>query len=386
HKKVGQPKSDKPKSDKPKSDRPKSDRPKTDKPKTDHRKPITKEPKPKKAPSLPERAELGDTGSRAQVMQAVEEPKDSKAEPKVVVDDKDKDKDKPKKGKKKRGLLRRDKKPKETKKGAASGSKPPDKKEPRGGSPGGGWSRRRWVTTLVILVAVAGIGTLSYLNSQRYYFVCHSKKITAERGRLFPLGQTELDGDEWRAISIDPAFDCKDSEVGSEDALAEKFAQVLLERADDSLGQEDADVDEIDKQLSQALLLTRGGKSRRKRVERLRGDVAYRRALASVQEARASLETAAKTFDDAATKRPIHASDASGWSKFAAEIGKRLDRGPHDLCPDCAEAGLSVPPVAIPGPPDGPATPAQPGGQNPDAGVPASGPDAAPPSRGGVLL
>ena len=242
-----------------------------------------------------------------------------------------------------------------------------------------------WKTSLRVVAALAGVGVLSYLNDQRYYFVCHTTKITAEKGRLFPFGQTELEGDEWRPITIDPAFDCKDSEVGGEDALAEKFAQVLVYRADKSLKGDDADVDEIDKQLSQALLLTRGGKSRRKRVERLRGDVAYRRAKQSVVEARAILETASKTFDEAATKRPIHARDAGGWSNFASEIAKRLDKGPHELCPECAEATINVPPVAVPLPTD-PPPPPNTTGQTPDAGPAPASPDVAPPSRGGVLL
>jgi len=262
---------------------------------------------------------------------------------------------------------------------------PPGSRRTKGSGSGAGRRKLRWIIAAVILIASAALVTLSVANHSRYFYVCHPKSITAEQGRLFPWGRAPLAGTEWQAIAIDEAYRCQSQELGSQVALAELFAQSLIDRAAAQLAVEGTDVGQVVKALDQALLLTRGDRKRRERVDRLRGDVDHRQAATEVQAARRSLERAAQLFDDAAAKRPIYANDSGAWAEFAKQIADELGLGPHALRPSSGreiDSGPTVeePPRVAEPPLDPPPTSLGPI----DAGPPPV--DANPPARGGVLL
>ncbi len=254
---------------------------------------------------------------------------------------------------------------------------------------------------LAVLIAVVIV--LGYLNSRHYYFVCGAEYITGERGRKFPpWGQHRLSGKEWNPIKIPPDAECVPSEYDDIDALENVFTNALVEQAEALLTSGEPDNVEIaDKQLLQALLLTRTPERRdlRKKIERLRGDVEYWRAAAQIETIVARLTSVSDQFDQAAARRPRLNSNASAWARFARKISDELRRGPPALRKDVPLAPDSRPPFV---PPDSePTQPSEPV----DAGVPAELPpdaqpgvalppsaDAAPPPpdaglpRGGVLL
>ena len=103
------------------------------------------------------------------------------------------------------------------------------------------------------------------------------------------------------------------------------------------------------------------------------------KATAKLKEAQASLVDAAKQFDQAASKRPRHVSDASAWSAFVKRLSDEVKGGPAGvtttlpLLPGEQPGRPTAPPgVALPvepAPPLSGETPPPP----PDAGVPGGG-------------
>ena len=162
-----------------------------------------------------------------------------------------------------------------------------------------------------------------------------------------------------------------------------------------------------EQQLEQALLLTRDPTRSEERAEvlRLQGDVSYWRAAAEMERALEILRSSARLFEEAASKRPKHSTDASPWAEHALFISSEIDKGPRSLRKDDspkekphfqglsqeAKPGVTPTVTPLPEPGEEPEAAAAP---VPDAGVPSSGqvptepapvPDAALP-QGGVLL
>ena len=257
-----------------------------------------------------------------------------------------------------------------------------------------GRPRRRWPLVLLgIFVVGATVTTfvlLGQANSQRYLMTCAAKQIGAERGRSFPPWGTEaLDGAAWRPIEIPPNAECTPHETDDPAKLETWYLEALVEQATTKLtGDTTGDVDVAEKQLEQALLLTRSPERRdqRKEIERLLGDVTYWRAAAKVKAAVTALDEAARRFDDAAARRPRHASDAAAWADFARATAGALGTGPGGGgAPQTPPSGVPLPtrPLAPPGvalPVEEPSVPA-------DAGVeaPLDAPASTLPT-GGVLL
>jgi hypothetical protein len=255
--------------------------------------------------------------------------------------------------------------------------------------------RRLWAWLIVFLVLGGGISSMVFLgrsNAARYYFSCEPDRIVAERGRSFPpWGKSSLDGAAWKAIKIPPSAECVSTETKSPAELEGAFVDALIDQATARLAAHTtADVDEAERQLNQALLLSRAPETqdRRKRLERLLGDVVYWRAAALVEAGIVGLDSAAKTFDDAWARQPQHVTDASRWAEHVRAIIEELRRGPAAM--RTSATGTSPPFGPPPGDdvraPDKDAAP--PGVLLPlevDAGPPPPPVDAALPT-GGVLL
>jgi hypothetical protein len=252
-----------------------------------------------------------------------------------------------------------------------------------GSDGGGGWPRSRWILLACAAALLVTAGILGYFNSKKYYFTCDDSFIAAERGRFFPWGRAELSGKKWEHIPIGPEVRCGDSTVASEDELTDLFARAIIDRATDMLGRDDKNVDleEAARRLDQALLLTRAPDSeRRKKVDNLRGDLAYRRAQRRYTSGVTALREAAALYEKAATHVPVHTRDGATWSEFTTTMAGELDKGPHELCEE-------TPVPAIPDtPPPEPEQPAHPPVSSEiDAGPPPPQPPPDP-NKGGVLL
>ncbi len=260
--------------------------------------------------------------------------------------------------------------------------------------------KRKWPIAValsgVLGATIATFVLLGSANEQHYYLRCSAKHITAERGRSFPpWGSERLSGAAWKPIAIPPSAECTPRETDDPVALEAWYLEALVEQATTKLaGSAPGDIDAAQAELEQAMLLTRSPERRdqRKELERLLGDVTYWRAAAKVKAAAASLEEAATRFDDAASKRPRHASDASAWATLARDTAAALGAGPGGAgAPRVPPSGVPLPPLAREPAPPGVALPVEvPFVGTPDAGVPEVQPDAAHgrstlPS-GGVLL
>ncbi len=258
-----------------------------------------------------------------------------------------------------------------------------------------GEPKKRGRTGLVIAGAlvvgglIATFVLLGQSNAERYLFTCGEKRIVAQRGRSFPpWGASSLGGAEWKAIPIAPGVECESRETDDPDELTGWFLDALVEQAQAKLtAREVAEVDEAQRELDQALLLARDPDRRDQRheIERLLGDVEYWRGSARVKEAAETLEEAAKRYDQAADKRPRHASDAAAWAEFVRRTAADLLLGP---------AGVPPRTVAQPGGSDGPKSDLPTGVALPvEEPEPVTMPDAAPEPpidaglpQGGVLL
>ena len=255
---------------------------------------------------------------------------------------------------------------------------------------------RRWPLILALIsTAVAAIATMVVIgrvHAARYGLRCHAKEIVAERGRSFPpWGYQRLTGAAWKPIAIPPDAECTEHTTEDVVQLEGWFLEALIEQATRKLsGAIPGDLDRAEAELSQALLLSRSPERRdqRKDLERLRGDVTYWRAAAKIKAAIATLEDAARGFDDATAQRPRHASDPSRWAAFVRASAAALSAGPdgQGVPTPTGPAGpaTSTRPMAPPGialPIDAPPFPI-------DAGQPEADPDAARSDlpSGGVLM
>jgi hypothetical protein len=251
----------------------------------------------------------------------------------------------------------------------------------------------------VLMVIIAAIAIAGWFNHQNYYLVCGTDAIRAQQGDFWPWGQSDLEGERFRPIPVPGEVLCEDIHFGSEEELEEAFLAALLDRTTAMLTSGDAEtVDRAEKQIEQLFLLTRTEEHRaqRQKAQRLQGDVSYWRGYAAVEQAKKLLLESAKQFEDAATRRPRHSTDAHTWSKYARKIGEELGAGPSELR-DKPESRPTYEPVESPihegqSPIEEPKTPA---GSDAGTAFPATAPpaDASPPPppdaglpKGGVLL
>lgn len=260
-----------------------------------------------------------------------------------------------------------------------------------------GRKKRKWpiavAASALLGATIATFVLLGSANQEHYYLRCSAKHITAERGRSFPpWGSERLEGAAWKPIAIPPSAECTPRSTDDPLALEGWYLDALVERATSKLaGASPGDIDLAQAELEQAMLLTRSPERRdqRKELERLLGDVTYWRASAKVKAAAASLEDAAKRFDEAASQRPRHASDAGAWATLARDAAATLGAGPGGAnAPRVPPSGVPLAAPREPAPP-GVALPVDvPFVGTPDAGVPEEQPDAARSTlpSGGVLL
>jgi hypothetical protein len=247
---------------------------------------------------------------------------------------------------------------------------------------------------LVVGLTVAGIVLLGRVNSDRFELNCTTTHAIAEQGRAFPpWGTRPLAGAQWKAIPLPANARCKSEELDRVEALEARFLGLLLERASEALVAKNvtdtfaaADLDAIAAQLEQALLLSRAPEraDQRKQVERLLGDVEYWRATLRLREAVTAMDVAARQYDAAALKRPLHVSDAGAWAALVRRLADDLRAGPGG-----ASAPLAPSPPASTGDrptaPLGTALPVEPEAPAAVDDAPADRPDAGLP-QGGVLL
>jgi hypothetical protein len=244
-------------------------------------------------------------------------------------------------------------------------------------------------------LAIATLALLGTLNRDRFVLVCEAERAVPHQGRGFPpWGTRPLEGGAWKPLKITPETRCQPHESDDPLSLERRYLAMVLEQANGLLAvREVTRLDEADALLEQALLLTRPPAQEpqnlaaergehRKEVERLRGDVAYWRAIARVRDATAALSEAAKQFESAAAQQPRHVADAPTWASYARKLIEELRAGPTRAAAATPDAqALPVPErteapagVALPvEPAAGSASESPPAVAPPDAGVPSGG-------------
>lgn len=205
-----------------------------------------------------------------------------------------------------------------------------------------------WVAAAAIALLVGIFIFLGSLNTDRYALVCEPEQVLAKQGRSFPpWGLKSIGGEEWKPIAIPANAECKARETEDLAELAGWYLDMLVDQASTALTSRDTTRVEIAaQQLDQALLLARSPDKRdqRKEIERLLGDVEYWRASAKLKDAQQALIDASKQFDEAATKRPRHVTDASAWGAFVKKVADELKAGPAGQ-PVLTNMGVGAQPI-----------------------------------------
>jgi len=264
---------------------------------------------------------------------------------------------------------------------------------------GPGLPRNRKAIAAAALVLVVGTGVaataiLGNINRGRYALTCEADRMLVERGRAFPpWGTAQLEGAAWRPLKLPPEAPCTPRETTRVAELAGWYLQALTDRATSLLtAREVTQVDEAHAQLEQALLVTRALASdearadARAELERLLGDVAYWRASAKLRAATDAMLEASRQFEEAATRRPRHVTDAAAWASFVRQVVADVRRGPAGASPSTRASPGDEPVVERPTAPPGVELPVEPSTE-PVADAPAEAApiDAGVPT-GGVLL
>jgi hypothetical protein len=198
---------------------------------------------------------------------------------------------------------------------------------------------------LAVIVAVAS--WLGYQNSRAFFLACGTETARAARGSVFPWwGRSALRGPAWRPIRLPPRSACSDTTFATQRDLETVFTSMLIREASARLTTGDAaDVDEAERQLDQALLLTRARPDRRVEIERLRGSVAYWRGVSRVRAVIEELDGAAELFQAAADAQARN-TDAGDWASHARGLAGELRRGPPSLRGAGAAPPAGAPPIA----------------------------------------
>lgn len=215
--------------------------------------------------------------------------------------------------------------------------------------------RQQWFlvggSALLVLTAVCAV--LGWLNNKNYYFVCGTRNISAEQGSFWPYGRSPLPGEAFQPIVGD--FPCESRHFEKREELEKAFLAALIQQATRLLASGDPEhVSTAEQELQQALLLSRNPERAEERAmaERLQGDVSYWRGAAEIQAALETLRTSAGFFEEAASRRPRHSSDANAWAEHARFISSEIDKGPRTLRKDESPKeqplfqGLSTPDTA----------------------------------------
>jgi hypothetical protein len=249
--------------------------------------------------------------------------------------------------------------------------------------------------TIVVGVGIAAIVVLGYFNSTRYLLACEAERAVPEQGRRFPpWGSHALDGEAWKPLKIPAETRCQARETDDAVVLERLYLAMVLDQATAMLtAREVTQIDDAEALLKQGLLLTRPADGEPAKlaaernqhhadIEHLLGDVGYWRARAKLRDAAAGVADAAKQFEAATARHPLHVSDAPAWASYARRLAQELRTGP--TAPTAAAPSPS-PPAEHPGVPVGSELPIEPAAPS-EAAPAAPSPDAGVTTTGGVLL
>ncbi|WP_428263790.1 hypothetical protein [Haliangium sp.] len=382
-------------------------------------------------------ADDGDDGESATVSADAHapDPPDASLPVEAALDDGDADGDADKASTKRAGetlvidkAVERTAKARERHQSAKSGTKSSTDKDlraaaglPKKPAPRGKRRRLGWRGTLILIglvLVAAGVIALVILgrqNSRNYYLRCDLEAGVAvpEQGRSFPpWGQSTIDGVAWAPVRIPPGDVCRPAHYQRRQALANAVWGGLLDQVDDwviersegpndGLAQAEAQLDQAAQLVPELMPAGAGDDERqaKRRIDQLRGDLAYWRARDEVDDAHARLTQAIEHLMDARTHEPHHhPEDVAAWLPFAQRIAAALARGPGAEPPAAAQPPPTDPagepastPTPEPTPPEPTPAAPQPPALAPDAGVAPAEPAPTAPSdaglrRGGNLI
>jgi hypothetical protein len=221
----------------------------------------------------------------------------------------------------------------------------------------------------LLLLTASGVALLFFdlQNRGRWVLVCNPDSVAMHRGRSlpWPFGHTPVGGEAYRAIPIAADADCRTRELHNEEAAAQSFIDLLLERVRAALeSPATADLDRARRHLRQALLLTRIVPARRGEAEHMLADLSYHEGRAGLVRAENALRLALSRFQQAQRLSADRFEDLEDWISHLEEILRSISPSPIS-----AAAGGFAPPPGAP-----PTTP---------AGAQASPPPVAPPGLTG---
>ncbi len=219
---------------------------------------------------------------------------------------------------------------------------------------------------ILILVAVVVFVLLGEYNGSRYFLVCEGSAAEAHQGRGFPwpFGHKALSGPQYRAVPLGPETQCEAQELASEHELQRSLLQLVLaevkrRRHVDEL----EELEEARRLVTQGLVLARGDKKARRRLESQRGALDLREGQLRLGDVRKSLLQIRRLFARARKR-----AEKQGQGVSVDEVDRVLGLVDHLL--ERIKKGRAPPP---PRPPTRVAVPSSP---SPPLPRPGTAPDA----------
>jgi hypothetical protein len=231
-----------------------------------------------------------------------------------------------------------------------------------------------WLLSLVVLVSIVGLWLyLDFRNRSRFRLVCEKQQLRAERGRglPWPLGFEPLSG-PFQPLALPPDANCRTQAFSSSEEAESALLDALVAQAQRALSSaRQMPPKHVRIQLQQAALITglEAHRGRRREVEQLLADLAYREGRAGLAQAEGELRIALSRLQEAQRLASERYVDLKSWIQHLEHVLRKITPSPRVPQPD-------HPPVPErPTPPEKtpPATPSQ------KALQPALGPDAGPP-------
>jgi hypothetical protein len=262
---------------------------------------------------------------------------------------------------------------------------PPDPPPgPRPRQPRRLWGLPIWGWLLVLVGTVVLVFLVMDLrNRDRYLMVCKEDTLELHRGRRipWPFGHEVMGGPAFKPVKMRAQSDCRDRVFDSRDEAERAFLEFLVSQVRVALDHPgEANLAEARKQVLQALVLTRTHRSRRKTVQRLLAEVAYREGRAGLARVEDQLRTALSRFREAQKLDASRFEDLDDWIAHLEQLLRQVSPSPSQPLP------LTSSPVPLPGMPG--SQPAAGWKSSADAGAPSPpAPDAGAPAAGsGILL
>lgn len=247
------------------------------------------------------------------------------------------------------------------------------------------WGLPMWGWLLIVVVLLSVLFLVCDLkNRNRFMMVCNAKSLELHQGRRvpWPFGHEIIGGPAFKPVAIDHQADCRSRVFQSREEAEQGLLEFILTQVRGALDLPgENNLKKTRGQVLQALLLTRTHRSKRKSVQQLLAEVAYRQGRNGVSRIEDELRTALSRFKEAKQLDGEKYEDLEDWISHLEDLLRGISPSPAtDASASAVKQPLPLQPASSP---KG-APPAEKVPEGPDAGP--TSPDTGPLQEGSGIL